>query len=125
MADSLVTWASLIAAIGVGLTLLKFYNEFNDRILAAQKESNTKIDALRAEREVAGHNFSIQIAALQGALSLHKEQMAREQREFVTQAMLRDLEDRMEKSVERTVEAINQLTTRIDRALEDRKRERD
>ena len=124
MTDSVITWASLAAAIGVGLTLLKFYNEFNGLILASKKDADEKIDTLRSEREQAGERINTQINLIQAAFSMYREQTAKDQREFVTREMVRDLEQRIERSMressDRSVEAIGKLTARLDRLIEDR-----
>lgn len=122
--ENVVTWAALVAMATFTITLLKFWSALNDRIQSVGKEADKKIDTLRQEREEAGHNFNTQINTLNAAFSLHREQVAREQREFVTREMLRDFEQRIERSMressERTVKAIEQLTDRLDRAFEDR-----
>lgn len=122
--ENVVTWAAVLAVGGFVITLLKFWSALNDRIQSVGKEAGERIDTLRYEREAAGNGINTQIAAIHAQFSLHREQMAREQREFVTREMLRDFEQRIERSMkesgERTVEAIRQLSNRIDRAFEER-----
>lgn len=124
--DSIIPWVGLCAAGGFILTLIKFWLSFNDRILVVGKDSDKKIDALREEREQAGHSISAQIGAMQGSFALYREQMAREQRDFITQEMMREFERRIERSTkestDRIFDAIKDLTNRVNRVIEDRPR---
>jgi hypothetical protein len=125
--ETIITWA-ISGGIFI-IALASFWLGVSDRISKVAQEANREINVLRTEREQAGERIGTQINVMQASFHLYREQQAKEQREFITREMLRDFEARIERSMresaERAVEAINQLTARLDRLIGDRTRERD
>ncbi len=122
--DGLAIAVSAASIVGAVITFLRFYQTFSDRISKVKDDAKQDVDQLRAEREKAGSDIASQIAAVHAQQSLFRETVAREQREFVTREMLRDFEQRIERTMrenaQQMVGAIETLTNRVDRVIEDR-----
>src|SRR3954471_707783 len=99
-------WAALAASLASLGAWFKIWMELAERSTKVKDEIYVKVDELREEREQAASIASGQISTLQASFSLYRENTAKEMRDFITRDMLRDFEQRIERSTKESSERV-------------------
>lgn len=100
--SDVVTWVALFTGLGAMAAVLTLWQRISDRVATAGAQA--------AEAQRDSSNLSTSLNAHVAAFALYREQIAKEQREFVTRDMLREFEQRV---AEASRENANRLSKEI------------
>lgn len=107
--NDVITWASLVAAIGSISAIIGFWTRYSDRLTKAEAAAESaRLAAVDARAEAKGAHDRINL--LDQAFGLYRERVAHD---YASRDILREVETRL-------TDAIDRLGDRFDRAIEHR-----